>query len=567
VRRPSTFVPAPVLLQEIWETRTGRFLRRLGLDGVRRTIVTLAVLATLIPALATGIISYRQNSRAITAKLDQQLTGSSGQSAREVGLWLKERLQDLRVFAVSYEVTENMERGGGGSRRLPEYLSSVKERFPDFDELMVVGPDRRVVASSERVAGTLSLGEGYLQQARMGDPVLGEPARRDSADAVTVEVAVPIVGVTGRFLGVLGARLNFSQIEEPLRGLIVGGDGRIAVVRSDGALIASIGGASALPSEVVRRLVDAGGTGVPYRSGDGVEVLGAATDVPRTEWKVVAEVPAATAYAEIRAVRNATVLLVLVLLAVVGSLAYGLGLLIVLPLERLTRAANLVATGHLDVDVPSSGSGEIAQLAGVFNEMVGRLRETREVLERLSVTDELTGLANRRQLTFELEREVQRSERHERSFAVLLLDVDRFKQFNDTYGHPAGDAVLKRLANVLRESSREVDTVARYGGEEFLVIVPEADAAAAAAVAERIRAGAERDRFTPEGFDTELNVTVSIGYAVFPQHARTPERLVEAADQALYRSKEGGRNRVTAAEGAAGPPKPRKRKSSSGTAT
>jgi len=180
--------------------------------------------------------------------------------------------------------------------------------------------------------------------------------------------------------------------------------------------------------------------------------------------------------------------------------------------------------------------------------MVRRLREGRAELERLSVTDELTGLANRRRLTTELEREIQRSDRHARAFAVLMLDVDRFKHFNDTYGHPAGDAVLKRLARILRDSAREVDTVARYGGEEFLVILPETAAAGAALVAERIRTSTERDRFTPDGGSAEISVTVSIGYAVFPEHARTPETMIEAADQALYRSKEGGRNRVTSAE-------------------
>jgi diguanylate cyclase (GGDEF)-like protein len=93
-----------------------------------------------------------------------------------------------------------------------------------------------------------------------------------------------------------------------------------------------------------------------------------------------------------------------------------------------------------------------------------------------------------------------------------------------------------------------VDTVARYGGEEFLVILPETAAAGAALVAERIRTSTEGDRFTPDGGSAEISVTVSIGYAVFPEHARTPEPLIEAADQALYRSKEGGRNRVTSAE-------------------
>lgn len=551
MRRTSKFLPSPEMLQDLWETRVGHTLRLVGLRSVRTTIFTLAVLATLIPALATSCISYRQNSRAIAAKLNEQLAGSSTQAAREMGLWVKERSYDLRVFAASYEVTENVDRSGGQSGRLADYLNSVNDRFPDFDQLLVVAPDQRTVASSGRVPGRLHLTGDWLRQARMGDHVLGDPVRADSAAGTTMEVAVPIVGATGRFLGVLAARINFRGVSRLLSGLVAGGDGRLVVVRADGQAITTIGGTvAALPEETLRLLERAEGASVAYDAADGVAVLGAMAEVPRTEWKVVAEIPAATAYADIRRLRNTTVLLVLVLLLVTGSLAHGLGLLIVLPLERLSRAANRVAGGDLDVDVPHSGEGEVSQLAGVFNDMVRRLRDSRDELERLSVTDPLTGLVNRRRLTTELESELRRSDRHGRTFAVLLLDVDRFKHFNDTYGHQAGDVVLKRVADTLRASARDVDTVARYGGEEFLVILPETGAEGAAQVAERIRAGTEQDRFTPEGAPTEISVTVSIGYAVFPEHATTPETMIEAADQALYRSKEGGRNRVTSAEGA-----------------
>lgn len=547
VRRSSGLF-SRVMLLDLWETRVGRVLGKVGLGSVRTTILTLAVVATLIPALATSCISYRQNRRAIEAKLTEQLTGTSNQAAREMGLWLKERVYDLRVFASSYEVTENIERGGGQTRRLSDYLSSVNERFPDYDELMVVAPDQRTVASSERVPGRLHLTGNWLQQARLGDPVLGNPVRADSAAPAVMEVAVPIQSPTGRFLGVLAGRLNFHGIEQLLRALRSRED-RVVVTDSAGRVIASAGATfAALPDASLRQLLRAESTSVSYRSPDGMAVIGALAAVPRTEWSAVAEIPASSAFRDIRRLRNATALLVIVLLLVVGTLAYGLGLLIVHPLDRLTLAANRVAGGDLNVDVPASGGGELSHLAGVFNDMVRRLREGRAELERLSVTDELTGLANRRLLMGELERELRRSDRHGHPFSILMLDVDRFKTFNDSYGHPAGDGVLRRLATTLRESVRDVDTVARYGGEEFLVILPETPAAEAARVAERIRTSTEQDRFSPDGKGTVVNVTVSIGYAVFPDAAKTPDALIEAADQALYRSKESGRNRVTAAE-------------------
>ena len=550
-------------LLTLWETRSARALRAVGLDSVRTTILTLAVLASLIPALATGCISYRQNRRAIQDKLTEQLAGLSAQGAREIDLWLKEGVYNLRVFAASYEVTENVTRGTPQTRtRLTDYLRSVRTRFPDFDELLVVGPDGRIVASSERAGGRLHFSGDWLVPARAGDPILGDPFRADSAAAPAMEVAVPIVGPSGRFLGVLAARLNFRGAHQLLNDLVSGRQGRVVVLERDGRVIAATGGgAGVITPAALRRLQRLEGSPVVYDDPDGTGLVGALAPIHRTNWSAVADLPQAAAFAQISKLRNTTILLVLVLLVVVGSLAYALGNLIIRPLGRLSRAAAKVAGGDLEVSVPLVGGGELSQLTEVFNDMVRRLREGHEALERLSVTDPLTGLANRRRLMAELEREVLRSGRLERPCAVIMLDVDHFKRFNDTYGHPAGDELLRRLADALRRLVREVDTPARYGGEEFMVILPETPLAQAAAIAERIRARVAEERISPDGDGEQVGVTVSIGLAGFPGDATSPESLIEAADDALYRAKESGRNRVASARkdraGGAAPKKAR----------
>ena len=544
---PSPLNPLADTLKSLWETRAGEVLRRVGLRSVRTTILTLAVLATLIPSLATGCLSYRQNRRAIEANLTQRLTGSSGQSAREVGIWLKQYLSDLKVFAESYEVTENV--NGSGSRRLSDYLTSVDERFPDIEGLSVVTPDLRTVARTGPPFDRAQIAEDWLRRVRQGERVLGNPTRGDSSDAVTMEVVVPIATPTGRFLGALVARLNLRGVEPSVRDLIAGPDSRTIVMRPDGSLVLQVGTRiDSFPAATLRTVVQADGALVGYTAPDGVGVLGVLAPVPGTDWMTVAEIPASTAYADIRRLRNTTILLVLVLLGVVGSLAYGLGLLVVLPLERLSRAADQVAGGNLDIAVPVSGGGEVSQLTGVFNDMVRRLREGRTELERLTVTDELTGLANRRYLDDELERELQRHERHKRALAVLMLDVDRFKSLNDTHGHPAGDAVLRQLAAVLQATTRKGDTVARFGGEEFMVILPETPAAGALTLAEKIRTAIEAHSFSIDDKGATVRATASFGLARFPDHGRTADALTEAADQALYRSKQAGRNRITTAD-------------------
>jgi diguanylate cyclase (GGDEF)-like protein len=251
--------------------------------------------------------------------------------------------------------------------------------------------------------------------------------------------------------------------------------------------------------------------------------------------------PLTEVFSQLSRLRDVMVMIVVGMLAVAGALGYALGLFIVRPLDRLTRGVAKVAGGDLDVDLPVATSGEVGYLTEVFNDMVARLRESRSELERLSVTDHLTGLNNRRRLMEALENEVLRSRRLKHTFAVLIADVDDFKRYNDTHGHPAGDEMLKRVAAVLREATQDVDFVARYGGEEFFVMMPELGASAASTVADQIRL-----RLSQPGF-ADNAVTLSIGVAEFPVHGDSGEALIAAADAALYEAKRAGRDRVAVA--------------------
>src|SRR5207247_8720672 len=143
--------------------------------------------------------------------------------------------------------------------------------------------------------------------------------------------------------------------------------------------------------------------------------------------------------------------------------------------------------------------------------------------EKLSLTDSLTGLYNRRHLMGTLASEVQRSRRLRRAFSVLLADVDRFKQYNDTHGHLAGDAALVKIAEVFRKTTRQVDCVARYGGEEFLVMLLECNMATAAIVAKRIRSHISQEDLRPRA------LAVSIALAPYPEGGARPEAVIGSA--------------------------------------
>jgi len=170
----------------------------------------------------------------------------------------------------------------------------------------------------------------------------------------------------------------------------------------------------------------------------------------------------------------------------------------------------------------------------------------REALRTQSVRDALTGLYNRRYLEEVLEREIRRAGRASQSLGILMLDLDHFKRFNDTYGHDAGDAVLREAAAFLLKNVRAEDFVCRFGGEEFVVILPTADAEGARTRAERLRSKMRELTIMHQGKSLGM-VTFSVGVAAFPEHGMSPKELMAAADAALYEAKRSGRDRVAVA--------------------
>ncbi|HWT79924.1 MAG TPA: sensor domain-containing diguanylate cyclase, partial [Candidatus Methylomirabilis sp.] len=181
-----------------------------------------------------------------------------------------------------------------------------------------------------------------------------------------------------------------------------------------------------------------------------------------------------------------------------------------------------------------------ASQAAISIENARLFEETRQ----LAITDELTGLANHRQFYHQLAREVRRAQRYKRPLTLLMLDLDYFKQYNDKFGHLAGDQALRETAEVLRRNARDVDILARYGGEEFAIILPETEMERALIHAERARAAVAGHAFRGKDSNPQGDLTVSIGVATLTPAMRKIEELVHAADQALYRAKSQGRNRL-----------------------
>lgn len=248
-------------------------------------------------------------------------------------------------------------------------------------------------------------------------------------------------------------------------------------------------------------------------------------------------------------------------------LFFALDRLVVRPIRALQLSVRRMGEGSLNSRAPPLKGLEMSELSQMVNKMAGtlqaerdnlekavaeRTRELQELnqrLERLAVTDGLTGVFNHRRFQEALAAELLRSQRTQRPCSVLMCDVDLFKRVNDSLGHPAGDELLRRLAVSLQTTLRQTDLLARYGGEEFAALLPETTKAEAVQVAERMRAAVQAQ--VNLGDKWPHDVTISIGVATSPDDGGAPEPVLQAADQALYLAKHQGRNRVVSARPAA----------------
>ena len=243
----------------------------------------------------------------------------------------------------------------------------------------------------------------------------------------------------------------------------------------------------------------------------------------------------------------------------------------VMELANLLGRASKVAEGKENelLDVPREG--ELAELANSFNvilaerdETIEKLEEAKERIEKLAgrvrqqaVIDGLTGAYNRRYFQMQFKREMERAERNGQNLGLGMIDVDKFKDFNDTHGHPAGDRMLKKLAELIQENIRDSDTVCRYGGDEFTVILPETGEGPmnrknGRKILQRVKKAVENHEFEGgQGLSGPIrdHITISAGLAMFPHDARDAEEVVIHADRMLYRAKEEGRNRLRDREG------------------
>lgn len=536
---------------------------------------SLSMLTLLVVGLYVGQLATRQ--MAITVGEAVHTTALA--AANLLAANLRERELEITLLSMA----PHFIRGDLESADLLLSLENRKRVHREYAWLGVANVDGTVVQAVGGMLRGQSVGKrpwfiAGLDGVYMGDvhealllakllptQASGEPLR-------FIDFAAPIRNRAGAVIGVLGAHGHWSWVTDTVKSVTERLDAnsgtQILVVDKQGAVLypKALMGHTQLPSGLAADR--------PYatvRWDDGGDYLTSAVAVDTRSssnlgWKIVVRQPLSSALQPIYALRLRLLGLGLCAVLVFVLVALRLAHAVSKPIEQLALAARQIERREGVPQFPGASSvREVAQLSHSMQAMTHSLlrreeelntlnqtleqqvRQRTEALEtanrqlaQLATRDALTGLHNRRSFDTKMAECVQIGKRSGRSFAILMIDADYFKRVNDTYGHDAGDAVLKTLAKLLTEHTRATDFVARYGGEEFVVLLPDTlHHEEAKTVAEKIRASAEQTDFPMVG-----RLTVSIGASLWSPSDATSKEVVKRADEALYGAKAAGRNQV-----------------------
>lgn len=551
-------------------------LLAIGLVGVLSVLVDRAASSGLQDEVGLRLASH---ARALAGRMDD-------------GLY--ERLSDVRVLAMIPAVGDPRQN----QVLLRDLFSMMQVSYPDYLWIGITDAEGKVqVASRGMLEGEDLSDRAWFRSGRRG-PFVGDirdavllakllPARGEEPPRL-IDIAAPIHDDHGVVTGVMVAHLSLQWAEsmrqdlmQPLMGntpvevFVLDREGRVVLGPNPWRQRPL-----ELPSSTAARAGRSGAVLETWTDG-GEYLTGYAATLDRDQyqglgWTILVRKDAALAFDAVAELRRQIWLTALTSILAFLLVATVMARLIGAPLRELAQAARRIQARDPEATFPRErGYREARELTGALRGLVEDLttheRELTELthelerrvrdrtlelseanaqLEVLAMTDALTGLANRRHFGDQLAREVTRAAEAGKPVALVTLDIDHFKAVNDQHGHPAGDAVLRRVALLLEEQVRGNDLLARIGGEEFAVLAVEAAVAEASKLAERLRAAVEQAGPIPVG-RIALSVTVSVGVSVvWPRPGdllKVPERLLAGADDALYRAKRNGRNRVEVA--------------------
>lgn len=559
------------------------------LDGITiRMQVALATAGLAILLVLGATLSAAWLGRGmISTMVRAELAELAGVMATRLDRGMAERYREIGTIARLDVLREVWEKDPVALQRI---LDRLQESFPDYAWIGFARMDGTVVAATKGmlegqsvlqrpwfVAGKEKPFVGDVHEAVLLAKLLG--SRSDAEPFRFVDVAYPVRNSTGDIIGVLGAHLSWDWATDIRRSLISPeshfAQADVSIIDQNGKVLLGRGlnTVMLMPDQLAEIRAKPTGSGLAYGRDAEEWLTGYALgrgyrDYPGLGWIVVARLPTTVANAPVRELIG-SILAVGVGLAIVGLLlAWRLAGRLTRPIHRITVEADKIGREAGVGTLPLVGGAlEVVQLSRALRSLLRRVgiaeqrreaaerdaeshaAETRELsqdverLRHLSETDPLTGLLNRRAFLGTAERQLAFVRRYGGSLAVVVADIDFFKKVNDTYGHAAGDAVIKAVAGRLQTAARDTDLVARFGGEEFVVLLMESDIAAATSYAERVRAAIQGSPVLLED-GRGISLTLSLGCTILDVSDHDVQDAIDRADGALYGAKTSGRNRV-----------------------
>lgn len=503
-----------------------------------RWFVIYAGFGLLLSVIITAIVT-----QAATQQIQQQVGLSLANVAQQVSHQLErgmvERLRDMQTAAQLISPPQSEEE----LEQLSRLVGAVFDSYDAYAWIGVTDSKGRVLVSANDVLrGADVSARPWFQQALQQPYFIGDVHGALLLEKILnpegteplrfVDVSVPLKTSSGQIWGVLGSHLNWQWAEAVERIAMTslqslpGTD--ILVVSSENQILLGPGGLQEQPlvTDLNEQVVKRGWGIQPWIDGNqylvGYAKITSSEDYRGPEWQIIVREPIELALQPVSELRWRAAWI-------------GLGVALIFAFIGWISAGR-IARPFADLS---------QQLEQEVRERTEQLREKNQALHKLATTDSLTGLLNRRALFTRGEKLKAQADRHGQPLAVVMLDLDYFKQVNDRYGHAAGDEVLVTLADELRRQFRDIDICARTGGEEFTLILDGSSAADAAAKVERLSAAFKANEFTSDQDET-FSVSLSAGVVAW-QSEQSLEKALDAADKLLYEAKQKGRDCVVAA--------------------
>ncbi len=528
--------------------------------STRARIIILVVLAALPTLMVTVYGSWDERVRT-----GNEVREDMERLVKQVAQQQGDIIEGARHTLVALSLIPVEVRNDRG--RCNEYLAKLLEQSSGtYHSIGIYGADGVLQCNANPWQGKVTAGDRLYHRLAVssgrfaiGDYQVGRVTKKQG-----INFGYPIKDAIGAITAVGFLALDLGNLGRAAAAVPLPQQAVLAVLDRNGTLLAGVPPQAGivgekLPFPEIMDAVLAGKGGVfEAKLSDGIKRLiayDAAAENPdgSIPIRVLVSIPLSEIYGGARHAlsRDLAAILAASVLLLAGAW-YGADVFMLRSIRSLLEVARQVQTGHLSARTGlAGGKDELAQLGAAFDSMASALQTREAELQRVlhelkqqAITDPLTGLHNRRFLYEVLPRELVRAHRKAAPVAAMMIDIDHFKRVNDTYGHEAGDRVLKEVSRLIKAAVRSSDISCRYGGEEIALVLPEAPLEGARLRAEAIRAAVENlEADCPGG--QRVRVTISVGVAVYPEHGADADTLLRAADEALYSAKSGGRNRVS----------------------